>query len=120
MLAFSLSYVVAGWMLLGAWGLGAEGLVGANAVNMVVRIVWTGRWVQDWWDGQREKETAEKEKDVLRFRVLSRETLPKARTVSMGVGAWGVLHVLQRQSFDGSSRDLVLALGVAGTAGLGM
>ena len=134
MLAFSLAYVGAGWLLLGVWGLGAEGLVGANAVNMGVRILWCKFWVEGWWAAQKdaEEKTQEKETEkdqgpgrkrpgkVPEFKVLSAATLPKMRTASVGVAAWSVLVVLQRNCFDGGLMDLVLAGGVAGVAGLTM
>ena len=131
MLAFSLAYVGAGWLLLGVWGLGAEGLVGANAVNMGVRILWCKVWVEGWWAAQMgDKEGAGQENEkrdgqrktrkVPVFKVLSTETLPKMRTASVGVAAWSVLVVLQRRYFDGGLMDLVVAGGVAGVAGLTM
>ena len=131
MLAFSAAYVSAGWVLLGLWGTGAEGLVGANAVNMLVRIVWCAMWVESWWREQKELRLqtgpvsekggkAMETEEVPTFKLLSEETLPKLQTVSASVAGLAVLSILQRQYFDGSLRDLVLALGVAGTAGLSM
>ena len=124
MLAFSAAYVAAGWVLLGLWGLGAEGLVGANAVNMLVRIIWTGAWVEGWWDEQGEARRQRSEKglaeDVPRLRVLSEQTLPKAQTASVGMAAWAALYLVHGQYDAGSLADLAATVGVAGVAGLGM
>jgi len=51
MLFFTVIYGVTAWAMLREFELGAAGLVGANMVNMVSRIVWSAqflrRWVQD-------------------------------------------------------------------------
>ena len=142
MLAFSFAYVGAGWLLLGVWGLGAEGLVGANAVNMGVRIFWCKIWVEVWWraqkDGSEGEGEEEGEKEVVDekgrgeteregkngevpvFKVLSAETLPKMRTAGVGVAAWAVLSVLRREFLDGGLLELVVLGGVAGLAGVTM
>ena len=102
-------------------GLGAEGLVGANAVNMSVRIVWCAVWVEGWWREQGQGENGGRGRwEVPRFKVLSKETCPKARTVSVGVAAWAVLAVLKRRYFDGGWKDFVAVGGVAGVVGLTM
>lgn len=37
------------WLCLGRWGMGAQGIVAANGVNMGLRIVWTVVFVRRWF-----------------------------------------------------------------------
>lgn len=48
MLLFTALYGVAAWWLLKKLDLGAAGLVGANMVNMALRIVWSARFITAW------------------------------------------------------------------------
>jgi oligosaccharide translocation protein RFT1 len=50
---FSVGLGVAGWGFVKALGMGARGLVAANAVNMGLRIVWSGGFVRSYFaDGE--------------------------------------------------------------------
>ena len=44
--AFSACYALAAYLFLEAWSMGAYGLVLANIVNMVVRTIWSYRFIQ--------------------------------------------------------------------------
>ncbi|KAL2441214.1 Oligosaccharide translocation protein RFT1 [Exophiala dermatitidis] len=48
MMLFTALYGVAAWLLLEKFAMGATGLVGANMVNMALRIVWSGRFIRRW------------------------------------------------------------------------
>ncbi|KAA6406661.1 MAG: hypothetical protein FRX48_09593 [Lasallia pustulata] len=50
MLAFSAGFAGAAWLLLGVWGMGAKGMVVANALNLGMRIWWSAG-VGDGWGG---------------------------------------------------------------------
>ncbi|KAG9793367.1 Oligosaccharide translocation protein RFT1 [Exophiala dermatitidis] len=48
MMLFTALYGAAAWLLLKKFAMGAAGLVGANMVNMVLRIVWSGWFIRRW------------------------------------------------------------------------
>lgn len=52
--AFSACYALAAYLFLNVWMMGAYGLVLANVVNMVVRTVWSYRFIQSYF-AQHEK-----------------------------------------------------------------
>ncbi|OAP59502.1 hypothetical protein AYL99_06800 [Fonsecaea erecta] len=56
MLVFTGIYGVVAWALLRAWGMGSVGLVGANMVNMGLRILWS-LWFLRTWVTRREDES---------------------------------------------------------------
>jgi oligosaccharide translocation protein RFT1 len=74
MFAFSLGFAGVGWMFLGALGWGAKGLVAANAVNMIVRIVWSGVFIAKYFRRNGGK-------------VEWRQTLPNATLCAAAAGA---------------------------------
>jgi oligosaccharide translocation protein RFT1 len=106
MLAFSAGFAGSGFVMLKVLGWGAEGLVGANAVNMAMRIIWS------WWFVR----GVLKEEGVA-FGV--REVMPGKVVVGVGMVVAGYLRVLER-SFDGGLIDLVRVLMMGGVYGLMM
>jgi oligosaccharide translocation protein RFT1 len=50
MMGFSAGFAAAGYLLLNVAGGGAKGLVGANAVNMGMRILWSWGFVSSWFE----------------------------------------------------------------------
>lgn len=46
---FSIAFAAAAWLFLGAWSMGAPGLVWANCVNMALRIVWGARFIKKYF-----------------------------------------------------------------------
>jgi hypothetical protein len=103
MILFSLIFLGISWTLLKLLGLGGEGLVWANCVNLGVRILWSCRFITAWY---REREAA-----IGWERVVPRsETLAAA----MGVGA-GVRYVCGR-----GTGGFINSVGVAGVGGLGL
>lgn len=109
MTAFSLVFAGTGYLTLKVWGMGARGLVVANAVNMACRIAWcwgfVGRWFAERRSGngkeerekkeekgeEREKKDGEEkeEKEKVRFGVL--DVLPKPGAVAAAVVARSVV-----------------------------
>lgn len=77
MLLFTGVYGVAAWTMLRRLDLGAAGLVGANMVNMVLRIVWSIAFVQRW---AQERDTAG---DSRVIRTMTRESLPASASVAV-------------------------------------
>ncbi|KAK3400690.1 Rft protein-domain-containing protein [Sordaria brevicollis] len=100
MTGFSLVFAGTGYLTLKVWGMGARGLVWANAVNMGCRIVWAWGFISNWikergGHGKRGDEVkgdgkGEGEKEEVRFRVL--EVLPKPGAVAAAVVARSVVH----------------------------
>lgn len=91
-------------MLLGVWGMGARGLVLANAVNMGMRIWWSGGFVRGWFEREG-------------VGVGWEGCVPSWGTVVAGGVVAGGLRVLGR-GFDGGVGDLVKCVGVAGGYGV--
>jgi len=50
MVGFSIIFGVVAWVLLRVGGMQGEGLVWANCVNMGVRIVWSQRFITEWYE----------------------------------------------------------------------
>jgi oligosaccharide translocation protein RFT1 len=50
--AFSVAFASAGFVFLRVLGLGAAGLVYANAINMLCRIAWSGHFISAWFGGK--------------------------------------------------------------------
>lgn len=54
MIIFSIVFLVSSWGLLKALGMGGEGLVWANCINMGVRIVWSCQFIETWYTARSE------------------------------------------------------------------
>jgi oligosaccharide translocation protein RFT1 len=54
MIAFSAIFMCASWGLLSGLGMGAEGLVWANCINMGVRIIWSCQFIRSWYIARNE------------------------------------------------------------------
>ncbi|KAJ9641736.1 uncharacterized protein PV06_03760 [Exophiala oligosperma] len=78
MLLFTGLYGVAAWTMLKRLDLGAAGLVGANMVNMALRIVWSIVFVRQW---VQEHDTAGSDSRLVRTTV--REGLPASASVAV-------------------------------------
>ncbi len=99
MLGFSVAFAGTGFLVLQVWDLGASGLVLANAVNMALRIWWSGNFVRSYLSHQ-----------GIVFRI--RDMAPNSGSVIAAVAAaWGSKIVARR--FDGGWMDLVQWAGVA-------
>ena len=93
MFAFSVGFASAGYVFLRVLGWGAVGLVWANVVNMLLRIIWSWSFIQHYLrrnDGSLE--------------VF--DTLPTIGTFTVGVAAAALLAKV-RASFTGSFEDLL-------------
>ncbi|MCJ1251818.1 Oligosaccharide translocation protein rft1 [Trapelia coarctata] len=106
MLAFSAGFAGAGYLLLRVWGLGARGLVLANAVNMGMRILWSWGFVRGFLRGE-----------GVGLRIA--ESLPARGSMGLGVLVAAYLRVLQ-DGFQGGWMDLVKTVGVGGFYGLAL
>ncbi|PSK56849.1 hypothetical protein B9Z65_6473 [Elsinoe australis] len=98
------------WGSVVAAGLGARGVVLANAVNMVGRIAWCARFVRGWFGG---REVEFKVLDVLPSAgsVAVAATVPVLLNASKGIlGAYGVLGEIVRVGAVGVV--LVAAIGI--------
>lgn len=104
MLAFSGGFAGAGFLLLGVYGMGARGLVLANAVNMGMRIWWSAGFVRAW---------LRREGVGVRWG----ECAPSWGTGVLGVAVAGGMRVLEK-GFDGGLGDLVKCVGMAGVYGV--
>lgn len=82
MSASFVAFAGAAWVLLRVLGLGAQGLVLANCVNMACRIVWNTHFTRSFFQGHGQA-----------FRV--REALPSGLSIAAAVGVAGVIARLQ-------------------------
>jgi oligosaccharide translocation protein RFT1 len=104
MVLFSLVFLGVSWGLLRAMGMGGEGLVWANCVNLGVRIMWSTRFITQWY-GVRE------------HNVRWKSVVPTAGTLLVaGVLSLGIRVVGMTGGLDG----FVKSVGVVGTGGLGL
>lgn len=106
MLAFSAGFAGAGYLLLRVWGLGAGGLVLANAVNMAMRICWSWGFVR----GYLQREGVE---------LGVAPALPSKGAMGLGVLVAAYLRVV-REGFEGGWMDLVKTVGVGGFYGVAL
>ena len=100
MFAFSVGFAGAGYVFLKVLGWGAQGLVWANMVNMLLRIVWSGSFILNY------------------FRCNNaafdlRAVLPSPGAIAVGIGAAAVSSKIQ-DSFTGELRDLGMSVLLAG------
>ncbi len=100
MFAFSVGFASAGYTFLRVLGWGAVGLVCANVVNMLFRIVWSWAFITDFL---RRNGGSLEVSDVL----------PTAGTRLVGFAAAAIL-VGVRKTFNGGFADLMKSGGVAG------
>ncbi len=100
MFAFSLGFASAGFVFLRVLGWGAEGLVWANVVNMLLRIAWSLSFIRGYL---RVNGGSLKISDVM----------PRVGSISSGVGAATALMALRR-SFQGGLGDYIMSGAVAG------
>ncbi|KAI9707345.1 MAG: Oligosaccharide translocation protein rft1 [Candelina mexicana] len=104
MFAFSLGFASAGFVFLRVLGWGAQGLVWANVVNMLLRIIWSLGFIRHYLR-------------VNGGKLKIREVLPTAGSIASGAGAAAVLIALKK-SFKGGSGDYSKSAAVAGPFGL--
>ncbi|KAK5196263.1 Oligosaccharide translocation protein rft1 [Exophiala xenobiotica] len=76
MLLFTASYGIVVWAMLTKFQLGAAGLVGANMVNMGLRIVWSIVFVRQW---VREHDRVDSDKGL--WKPMVRDSLPAGSSV---------------------------------------
>lgn len=93
MLGFSLGFAGAAYALLGLLNLGARGLVWANVINMLLRIVWSSAFIQTYL-----------ERNGTNIQIL--DLTPKPLTMAAGVGTYAVLNQLAL-GFQGGLMDIV-------------
>lgn len=97
------------WLALGVWGLGARGLVGANAVTMAIRVGWSwefvGAYLNDVGGGE-----------GLRVR----DMVPTVGSLVVGLSArWCLGHMLNGGSDVGLAELMQIGV-VVGLCGVGM
>ncbi|KUJ15699.1 Rft-1-domain-containing protein [Mollisia scopiformis] len=93
MFVFSFGFALASFLFLGVLDWGAEGLVAANGLNMLVRIVWAWGFMGTYFRG-------------FGTRLRVSELLPKPVSLAAAVGTWGVLVQVEK-GFSGGVMDLV-------------
>jgi oligosaccharide translocation protein RFT1 len=100
MLVFSATFAGAGYLFLQVLGLGAEGLVWANVVNLAMRITWSLSYINNYFQHQGS-----------RLDIMS--ILPNPATIATGAATAAILQQVQKQ-FDNSFRDLLVTGLIAG------
>ncbi len=96
-------------MALGVWGLGARGLVGANAVTMAMRVGWSWEFVGGYLDGAAGGEG---------LRV--RDMVPTVGSLVVGLSArWCLVNLLNGGSDVGLAELMQIGV-VVGLCGVGM
>jgi oligosaccharide translocation protein RFT1 len=99
MLAFSAGFAGAAFVFLRVLQMGAEGLVWANVLNMLFRIVWSTSFI----------------KSYLKTHGSSLEIsalMPRPLTMTAGVGTYAVLAQMAK-TFTGGIRDILKSGAVA-------
>lgn len=99
MIGFFLAFASAAFAFLRMLSLGAEGLVWANGLNMLFRIVWCATFMQAY---------LQRYGASLETRVL----IPRPMTIAAGVGTYAVLAQLQ-STFSGGIADFLKSGAVA-------
>jgi len=110
MFAFSLGFAAVGWGFLRVLGWGAQGLVAANGVNMLVRILWSAVFVRGYFS-RFEKEEMGKEGEGWK------EVLPGWVFLSMALGVGALARGIVS---EGSGSGVVKMLVSAGGLGVGL
>ena len=100
MFAFSLGFGGAAYLFLRTLNMGAEGLVWANSLNMLFRIVWSSMFV-----------TSYMSRNGARIGVGG--LLPRATTMTAGVATFAILSQLEK-SFTGGIADFIKSGAIAG------
>ncbi|KAL3424362.1 oligosaccharide translocation protein rft1 [Phlyctema vagabunda] len=95
MFAFSAGFIGSGYVFLRILNLGAEGLVWANTLNMIFRIIWSSIFVDSYFA-----------QHGTRLSITS--IIPQPLTIAAGVGTAAVLSQL-RHTFTGGILDLIKA-----------
>lgn len=112
MLLFTAVYGAAAWAMLLKFKLGAAGLVGANMLNMILRIMWSAQFIRRWIRDEAKDATA-----------VQKETLGEAlpTTSSLAVTALVVLGLRMNAPGDDGEKPNRQFLGflTAGTVLLG-
>jgi oligosaccharide translocation protein RFT1 len=99
MIIFSATFAVSSYVLMDMYDLGAFGLIGANSVNMGLRIIWSWNFIRQWFN----------ERGV----VLGLEqALPDAQIGVLGLSCGYILRKL-RKGFEGDIGDLIRTLVIA-------
>ena len=105
MLWFTAGFAVASYLLLKVYELGAQGLIWANGVNMLMRILWSGSFVRGYFSQQ--------------SMPLGTAVAPRKTTIAICIGtAWGMR--LFGHSLDGSIWNLVRVTSIAAAYGITM
>ena len=100
MFTFSIGFAGVGWTFLKALGWGAQGLVAANAVNMLVRISWSSAFIERYFRRNG-------------ARMQWREVFPSLALCSATVGVAAVAR-----SVAASDGEVVKIIAIAGTLGI--
>ncbi|KAG0636563.1 Rft protein-domain-containing protein [Tuber brumale] len=109
MFAFSLGFAAVGWVFLKVLGWGARGLVAANGVNMLVRILWSVGFVRGYFARfEKEEEGGEGFKEAL---------LPGWVFLSTALGVGALARGIVS---EGGSGGVVKMLASAGGLGIGL
>jgi oligosaccharide translocation protein RFT1 len=88
MLAFSLGFAAAGYVFLQLFDMGAEGLLWANAINMVLRILWSSIFIK-----------AYLERNGSHLSIVT--MMPRPATIAAGVSTAAVLAQMHGKSTGG-------------------
>lgn len=94
MFAFSMAFAFAGYLFLQILGLGAEGLVWANMINMALRTAWSLAFVNKYF-----KRNGSGGLDVVMM-------LPQASTIAIGVSTMAILAQI-RIGFKDELQDFI-------------
>ena len=89
MFAFSLGFAAVGWVFLRVLGWGAQGLVAANGVNMLVRILWSAGFVRGYFSRFEKEE--ERGKDGEGWKEVLPSWVFLSTALGVGVLARGVV-----------------------------
>lgn len=114
---FSGLFAGTGWVFLGFLGWGAKGLVVANSVGMVLRVLWSGVFIGSYFRKNSLGESKARDKGgKAENKVWSaRKVLPSPILVAVAVGVGAAAR-----GFVGSGVGLVKEIGMGGALGAGL
>lgn len=114
---FSGLFAGAGWVFLGLLGWGAKGLVVANSVGMVLRVLWSGVFIGSYFgrNSLGESKVGEKGGNAENRVWSARKVLPSPILVAVAVGVGAAAR-----GVVGSGVGLVKEIGMGGALGMGL
>jgi oligosaccharide translocation protein RFT1 len=103
MILFTAGYAGVAWVLMDRLGLGSIGLLGANIVNMGLRIIWSVVFLRFWVRENGDKETAEH-----LWATFLEDALPNAGAIGVAAALFASTKLTSMDMVDAKARNINL------------